>query len=155
MADYIATIASQFRVNNLQEFLAEPAIVGLKAAFEDSEDYGEGESGHFHTQALEGGGGHVNFGGHRGIPDPDETAGIDWKAVIQKHLSPGAFVRISMAGFDEAFKYTVACAYDITPERISTVDASYGSLLGNEWFHSLPEADQNPFKTASESNPKP
>ena len=155
MADYLATISSHFRVDNLQEFLAEPAIVGLKAAIEDPESYCNGGFGYFDAQALEDGAGHVNFGGHCGIPRPDETVGIDCKVVIQRHLSPGAFVRISMAGFEETFKYTVACAYDITTERISTVDASYGSLFGREWFHTLPEADQNPFQTDSGSNPKP
>ncbi|MBI4321251.1 MAG: hypothetical protein HY675_22400 [Chloroflexi bacterium] len=44
-----------------------------------------------------------------------------------------------MGGFDEGLRYTVAASYDIDRDSITPVDASYGAMLGHEWFHVLPE----------------
>ena len=145
MADFIATISSRFRVRNLQAFLDDAAIRSLQSAYENTDNYTDGGFGYFNSTPSPDGTALVDFGGHRGFPAKDEGDGEYWPSAIQRHLASGEHVRVSMAGFDEAFKYTVACAYDITPTHITATDASYGALLGRQWFHTLPEASNNPF----------
>ena len=134
MADVIVTIASGFRVRHLHSFLTLPEIIQLRRHFVESENSPTREAGYFHTREHPDGSGVVSFGGYCGMPD-----GLAWKEAIREHISQDAPMRISMAGFDAALKYTVAAAYDISSSAITPVDASYGSILGSEWFSTLPE----------------
>lgn len=134
MADLIVTIASPFSVRDLNAFLAEPSIVALREHFENPDNSPTEEAGDFITRALDDGRGMVWMSGYCGMPTGD-----GWKEAIQRHIDDDKPMRISTAGFDAALKYTVAAAYDISATALIAVDASYGSVLGHEWFHSLPE----------------
>lgn len=134
MADMIVTISSSFGVADLDRFLAESGIQDLRKHFVDPENSPTGEAGYFHATRMDESTGRVSFGGYCGLPDGDE-----WKRAIQRHISGGERMRVSTAGFDSALKYTIAAAYDIDCQSVTPVDASYGSLLGHEWYTSLPE----------------
>ena len=144
MADFIATISSRFRVRDLKTFLLEPCIVALRKDFEEEERATAGGIVYFTVSAQPDGSGLVEFGGHCGFSTKSDPDGDNWRLAIQRNLVSGQRVRVSMAGFDEALKYTVACGYDITPETIISIDASYGCLLGREWYATLNETAVTP-----------
>jgi hypothetical protein len=137
----MVTVSSSFRIRDPERFVAEPCIQALRNAFTPGLDENAPSFARFAINTLPDGCAEIAFAGTRGIPDLEELGGTDWKLILQRHLIPGEVARVSMAGFDEAFKYTVGCCYDIRSERINVIDVSYGALLGRQWFHTLREAD--------------